>query len=58
MYSYNCLIFYSIVGFLLESTIYKIKGSKRHSGICYGPVTYVYGFGILGLNVLDQYFFV
>ena len=56
MYSYNCLIFYSIVGFLLESTIYKIKGSKRHSGICYGPVTYVYGFGILGLNVLDQYF--
>ena len=56
MYSYNCLIFYSILGFILESTIYKIKKSKRHSGICYGPVTYVYGFGILGLNALDKYF--
>ena len=56
MYSYNCLIFYSILGFILESTIYKIKKSKRHSGICYGPITYVYGFGILGLNALDKYF--
>lgn len=56
MYSYNRLIFYSIIGSLLESTIYKIRGSKKHSGICYGPVTYVYGFGILGLNALDQYF--
>lgn len=56
MYSYNCLIFYSILGFILESTIYKIKKSKRHSGISYGPVTYVYGFGILGLNALDKYF--
>lgn len=56
MYSYNCLIFYSILGFILESTIYKIQKSKRHSGICYGPITYVYGFGILGLNALDKYF--
>ena len=56
MYSLNCLIIYSILGFLLESTIYKVKKSKRHSGICFGPLTYVYGFGVLGLNLLDQYF--
>lgn len=56
MDSYNTLIIYSIFGFLLESTIYKIKNSKRHSGISYGPVTYVYGFGVLSLNVLDKYF--
>ncbi len=55
MYSFNCLILYSIFGFLLESTIYKIKGSKKHSGICFGPVTYVYGFGILILNAIDKY---
>ena len=56
MYSFNCLIIYSIFGFVLESMVYKIKGSKRHSGICYGPVTYVYGFGVLVLNLIYQYF--
>ena len=56
MYYINSVIFYSILGFILESTIYKINKSKRHSGILYGPATYVYGFGILNLTLLKKYF--
>ena len=40
----------------MESTVYKISKSKRHSGICYGPYTFVYGFGILALILLKKYF--
>ncbi len=56
MYYINSLFLYSLLGFVMESTVYKINKSKRHSGICYGPVTYVYGFGILSLILLDKYF--
>ena len=55
-YYLNILTIYSIIGFLLESTIYKIKKSKRYSGICYGPITYVYGFGILAIDLINKYF--
>lgn len=55
MYYTNCLYLYSFLGFCLESTVYKINKSKRHSGICYGPVTFVYGFGVLALILLKKY---
>lgn len=57
MYYINCLYFYSLFGFILESTVYKISKSKRHSGIFYGPITMVYGFGVLNLILLKKYFF-
>lgn len=38
-------IFYSIVGFIFESTVFKITKSHNYSGILYGPYTIVYGFG-------------
>lgn len=58
MYYYiNVLYFFSLFGFLLESTVYKISKSKRHSGIFYGPVTMVYGFGVLLLVLIKKYFF-
>ena len=57
MYYINCLYFYSLFGFVLESTVYKISKSKRHSGIFYGPITMVYGFGVLALILLKKYFF-
>lgn len=57
MYAINCLMIYSIFGFILESCVYKIQKSHHFSGICYGPITYVYGFGVLALNLLDHYFF-
>lgn len=58
MYYYiNVLYFFSLFGFILESTVYKISGSKRHSGIFYGPITMVYGYGILALVLVKKYFF-
>lgn len=58
MYYYiNALYFFSLFGFILESTVYKISGSKRHSGIFYGPITMVYGFGVLALILIKKYFF-
>lgn len=57
MYYYiNSLYLYSLFGFILESNIYKVTKSKRHSGIFYGPFTYVYGFGVLALILLKKYF--
>ena len=43
----NLLFAYSILGFIMESTLYKIVNSNMHSGIFYGPYTLVYGFGVL-----------
>jgi uncharacterized membrane protein len=39
----------------MESDIYKISKSKRYSSIFYGPITTVYGFGILSLILLKKY---
>lgn len=57
MYYINLLYLFSLLGFCLESTVYKIKQSKRYSSIFYGPVTMVYGFGILAIALLKKYFF-
>lgn len=58
MYYYiNALYFFSLLGFILESTVYKISKSNRHSGIFYGPLTMVYGFGVLSLILIKKYFF-
>ena len=58
MYYYiNALYFFSLFGFILESTVYKISKSNRHSGIFYGPLTMVYGFGALSLILIKKYFF-
>lgn len=55
MYYLKSLLLYSLFGFCMESTVYKVSLSKRHSGICYGPFTYVYGFGVLALILLKKY---
>ena len=39
----------------MESSIYKFKMSKRHSGIFFGPVTAVYGLGALFLIIYYNY---
>ena len=41
----------------MESTLFKIKLSKKHSGIFYGPMTAVYGVGVLSIELLNKYFF-
>ena len=47
MYYINSFFIYSILGFILESTIYKFNDSNRHSGIFFGPITPIYGIGVL-----------
>jgi uncharacterized membrane protein len=45
---------YSILGFLLESSVYKFKLSSCYSGILFGPFTIIYGFGCIFLMILDN----
>ena len=40
----------------MESTLYKITSSKMHSGIFYGPYTFIYGLGVLISIILYEFF--
>lgn len=57
MYYIKIFLLYSLLGFIMESTLFKIKLSKKHSGIFYGPMTAVYGVGIISIELLNKYFF-
>ena len=57
MYYTKIFLLYSLLGFIMESTLFKIKLSKKHSGILYGPMTAVYGVGVLSIELLNKYFF-
>lgn len=57
MYYINIFILYSLLGFIMESTLYKIKLVNKYSGIFYGPITAVYGVGIIAIELLNKYFF-
>ena len=41
----------------MESTLFKITGSLKDSGIFYGPMTAVYGVGIISIILLNKYVF-
>jgi len=47
MYYINFIFLYSILGFILESVVYKYYNVNNHSSIFIGPYTLVYGFGML-----------
>lgn len=57
MYYIKIFLLYSLLGFIMESTLYKIKIMNKHSGIFYGPITAVYGVGIISIELLNKYFF-
>lgn len=57
MYYLNNLLIYSVFGFVLESEVYKIKNINNHSGALFGPVSLVYGIGIIVLLFVNKYFF-
>ena len=57
MYYIKNFILYSILGFIMESTLFKCTSMNKHSGIFYGPITAVYGVGIISIILLDKYFF-
>ena len=57
MFYTKIFLLYSLLGFIMESTLYKIKRINKHSGIFYGPMTAVYGVGIISIELLNKYFF-
>ena len=57
MYYIKIFLLYSLIGFVYESTLFKIKHSSKYSGIFYGPITAVYGIGVLVIEILNKYFF-
>ena len=56
LYYINSLFLYSFLGFTLESEVYKFNNFNRHSGIFYGPITEVYGFGVISLILLKKFY--
>ena len=57
MYYIKTFLLYSLIGFIWESTLYKVKVINKHSGIFYGPMTAVYGVGIVSIELLNKYLF-
>ena len=57
MYYTKIFLLYSLLGFIMESTLFKVKVVNKHSGIFYGPITAVYGVGIISVELLNKYFF-
>lgn len=57
MYYINSFFIYSILGFLLESAVYKISDIDKYSGFLYGPFTIIYGIGVVAILLLNRYFF-
>ena len=55
MYYLNSFLLYSVLGFIMESTLYK-NTSFKASGVLFGPVTLVYGAGTVILLLINKYF--
>jgi len=49
-------LIFSLLGFIMESVVYKVSGSTSHSGVLLGPYTLVYGFGGLLVIIINNYF--
>lgn len=49
-------LIFSLLGFIMESVVYKVSGSNSHSGVLLGPYTLVYGFGGLFIVLINNYF--
>ena len=54
MYYIKYFIVFSILGFIMESTFYKVCGSSSNSGVLYGPWTLVYGLGGICIYILNK----
>lgn len=54
MYYINSFFIYSLLGFIIESTIFKNTKLKA-SGVLKGPITIVYGVGALILLLTNKY---
>jgi len=57
MYYIKNFLIYSLLGFIMESTLFKITNTPKYSGIFYGPITAVYGVGIVAILLINKYIF-
>lgn len=57
MYYVNCFFIYSILGFLFETIVSKVTGNDFNSGILFGPMTPIYGIGVVLIIFISKYFF-
>lgn len=48
-------LIFCVLGFIMESVVYKVSGSNSHSGVLLGPYTLVYGIGGLLVIILNNY---
>lgn len=58
MYYINTFFVYSFLGFLFETALTFFTKQKFNSGILYGPLTPVYGIGIILIIVISKYVFI
>ena len=55
LYYINLIFFYALLGFILESVVYKYYNINAHSSIFLGPYTFVYGFGMFFSLIFFKY---
>ena len=58
MYYVNCFFVYSVLGYFFETIISKITGNRFTSGIMYGPITPIYGIGVVIILIVSKYLFI
>ena len=57
MYYINYFFLYSLVGHLMESTLYLFLNTNGKSGYLFGPWTPIYGIGIIVILLLEKWIF-
>lgn len=57
MYYINCFFIYSFIGYLFETFVAAVTHNNFESGILYGPITPIYGFGIILVIIISHYLF-
>ncbi len=58
MYYVNSFFVYSILGYFFETIVSKITGNRFESGIMYGPITPIYGIGVVIILIVSKYLFI
>ena len=55
MYYLNIFFIYSFLGFIFENILNVILNSNFNSGILYGPWTFIYGFAIFAIMLINKF---
>lgn len=58
MYYINSFFVYSVLGYFFETIVSKITGNRFESGIMYGPITPIYGIGVVIILIVSKYLFI